>query len=114
MAFRKGYRAEVELMENLRKEGFYVVRIPISGGRGLPCDILAAKGEDRRGYQVKETKANRIYLSEGEVKALLEFCQAFGLKPFIAVKWKFRRQNPWTVIEVKGAKRLKIEYSLPS
>ena len=68
MAFRRGYRAELELMNLLNEQGFYAVRVPVSGGRAFPCDILAAKGEDRRGYQVKETKKDRLYLYEEAVE----------------------------------------------
>ena len=31
MAFRRGYPAELELVELLRKLGFYAVRVPVSG-----------------------------------------------------------------------------------
>ena len=44
MVFRRGYQAETELVDLLTRKGFYAVRAPISGGRGFPCDILAAKG----------------------------------------------------------------------
>ena len=102
MAFRRGYRAEVELVELLRKEGFYAVRIPISGGRGVPCDVMAARGDDRRGYQVKETRSSRVYLSESEVRELYEFCRAFNLRPLVAVRWRGRRRAAWTVVEVEA------------
>ncbi len=102
MAFRRGYRAEAELVEALRKEGFYAVRLPISGGRGVPCDVMAARGDDRRGYQVKETKSSRVYLSEDELRGLCEFCKAFNLRPLLAVKWKGKHRGPsWTVVEVE-------------
>lgn len=110
MAFRRGYRAEIELVSMLKSNGFYAVRLPISGGRGFPCDVLAAKGDDRRAYQVKETKYDRIYLSKDEVEMLLNFSKAFNLKAYIAVKWKGRRKKKWTFIEVKNAEPLKIKY----
>lgn len=103
LAFRRGYRAEAELVESLRKNGFYAVRIPISGGRGVPCDVIAARGDDRRGYQVKETRSSRVYLSGEEVKSLREFCKAFNLRPLIAIKWRRPRRRPtWTVIEIEA------------
>lgn len=110
MSWRRGYRAEMELMEMLRKESFYTARVPVSGGRGIPCDVMAAKEGDRRGYQVKETKADRVYIGEEEVGLFLDFCKAFGLKPFIAVRWKFRREKVWTIVEVKEAGRICIKY----
>ncbi|MCX8205230.1 MAG: hypothetical protein N3H31_06235 [Candidatus Nezhaarchaeota archaeon] len=106
MAFRRGYRAETELVEALRKKGFYAVRIPISGGRGVPCDIMAAREGDRRGYQVKETKSSRVYLSNEVVKELCGFCRAFGLRPLVAIKWKRGHQATWTVIELEPLPKL--------
>lgn len=101
MAFRRGYRAEHELVEALREAGFYAARVPVSGSRGVPCDVMAARGEDRRAYQVKETRSRRVYIDEDQIKGLLEFCKAFGLRPLIAVKWKGRR-GAWTTIELQG------------
>ncbi|MCS7366006.1 MAG: Holliday junction resolvase Hjc [archaeon GB-1867-035] len=110
MAFRRGYRAEIELVMKLRENGFYAVRLPISGGRGFPCDVLAAKGDDKRAYQVKETKNDRIYLNKSEIEGLLEFSKAFGFKAYVAVKWKRRRQKKWTIIRADKLSSLKIEY----
>ena len=110
MAFRKGYRAEMELVMKLRENGFYAVRLPISGGRGFPCDVLAAKGEDRRAYQVKETKNDRIYLNKNEIESLLEFSRAFGFKAYVAVKWKRKRRKKWTIIRADKLATLKVEY----
>ncbi len=110
MAFRKGYRAELELVALLKDRGFYAVRLPISGGKNFPCDVLAARGSDRRAYQVKETKADRIYLSQETVEALLNFSKAFGFKAYIAVKWKGKRKNKWTIIKVEKPEPIKIEY----
>ncbi|HDO20264.1 MAG TPA: hypothetical protein ENG81_01905, partial [Candidatus Bathyarchaeota archaeon] len=91
--------------------GFYVVRLPISGGRGFPCDVLAAKGDDRRAYQVKDTAGSRVYIKEDDVALLLNFSRAFGFKAYVAVRWKRRRKNRWTVIEILEAKPLKISYA---
>ena len=109
MAFRKGYHAELELISLLRRDGFYAVRIPVSGGRTFPCDILAVRGEARRAYQVKETKQKRFYMAEEESKRFLEVCQGLDFKPILAVKWKRKRENPWTLLEVTEAKSLKID-----
>ena len=109
MAFRKGYRAESKLVSLLRREGFYAVRIPVSGGRTFPCDVLAVRDKDRRAYQVKETKKKRLYLPEEIVRQFMKVCQGLGFKPIIAVRWKRKRENPWTFIEVAEVKSLKID-----
>jgi len=109
MAFRKGYRAEIELIELLRQKGFFAVRIPISGSKNIPCDIMAARGDDRRVYQVKETKGSRIYLNEKQVEKLLSFAKAFGFKAYIAVRWKGVRGPKWSFIEVSEVKPLRVK-----
>ena len=109
MAFRRGYRAELELVRLLRKQGFYAVRIPVSGSRDIPCDVICAKGDDRRAYQVKETGKDKVYISEDQVARLVEFSKAFGFKPIIAVRWKRARVKKWTFVEVKEVGGLKIE-----
>ena len=108
MAFRRGYSAELELVELLRRQDFFAVRVPISGGRGFPCDVLAAKGEDRRAYEVKVTKEKAIYLYEKDFKGLIEFCQSFGFQAYIAIRWKHARKKPWTFKQIDEAKPLKI------
>ncbi|RLF17238.1 MAG: Holliday junction resolvase [Thermoprotei archaeon] len=109
MAFRKGYRAELELVKMLREQGFYAVRIPISGSREIPCDIIAAKGNDKRAYQVKECSKDKIYINEEQIARLIEFARAFGFKPIIAVRWKRARVRKWTFIEVTEVKSIKVE-----
>lgn len=108
MAFRRGYPAELELVELLRQQGFYAVRVPVSGGRGFPCDVLAAKGGDRRAYEVKVTKERSLYLYEEDLSGLVEFCESFGFQACIAVRWKHAKKNPWTFKQVNEAKPLKI------
>ena len=108
MAFRKGYRAESDLVHFLQGQGFYAIRIPVSGGRFFPCDILAAKGEDRRAYQVKETEKNHLYVPGNVVKEFIEVCHKLGFKPIFAIRWKRKRGNPWTFLEVTEGKSLKI------
>jgi len=94
VAFRRGYSAELELVELLSRLGFHSLRVPVSGGRGFPCDVLAAKGGDRRAYEVKVTKERFLYLYEGDLRGLVEFCQSFGFQAYIAVRWKGKKKNP--------------------
>jgi Holliday junction resolvase len=108
MAFRRGYRAELELVDLLLKEGFYTVRVPVSGGRGFPCDVLAAKGDDKRAYEVKSTKEKVYYFYEDDIEPLLEFSKKFDFQAYIAVRWKYKKRNPWTFAEVTEVKPLKI------
>lgn len=108
MAFRKGYSAELALVDLLRRQGFYAVRVPVSGGRGFPCDVLAVKNGDRRGYEVKETREGVLYLYEEDLSGLVEFCRNFGFQAYVAVRWKYARKHPWTFKQIGEAEPLKI------
>ena len=108
MAFRRGYQAELELVDLLVQRGFYAVRVPVSGGRGFPCDVLAAKNEDRRVYEVKTTKRKVLYLYEKDIKPLIEFSQKFSFQAYVAVRWKYKKKNPWTFTQINEAKPFKI------
>lgn len=108
MAFRKGYQAELELVDLLVQKGFYAVRVPVSGGRGFPCDVLAAKGEDKRAYEVKSTKEKTLYLYKKDIEPLIEFCRKFGFQAYVAVRWKYKKKNPWKFISLRKIKPLKI------
>ena len=99
----------MELVEKLRKEGFYAVRVPVSGSKSIPCDVLAARGEDRRAYQVKETSKSVVYISEKQVRRLLEFSRAFGLKAYVAVRWKGVKGYRWSIVEVKEPSSIKVQ-----
>lgn len=108
MAFRRGYHAELELVDFLGQRGFYALRVPISGGRGFPCDVLAAKKEDKRAYEVKATKEKVLYLYEKDIKSLVEFCREFDFHAYIAVRWKYKKKNPWTFTQINKAESIKI------
>jgi len=88
--------------------GFHALRVPVSGGRGFPCDVLAAKGGDRRAYEVKVTKEKALYLYPEDLKGLVEFCRSFGFQAHVAVRWKGKRKNPWTFKKIDEEKPLKI------
>jgi len=108
LAFRRGYSAELELVHLLRQQGFYSVRVPISGGRGFPCDVLASRNRERRAYEVKSTKNLTIYLYESDLSGLKEFSENFDFEPYIAVRWKFAKKNPWTFKLISDESTLKI------
>jgi len=108
MAFRRGYQAELELVDFLTRKGFYAVRAPVSGGRGFPCDVLAAKGEDRRGYEVKVTKEEVLYLYKNDIESFVEFCRKLGFQAFLAVRWKHKMKNPWTFVQIDEAKPVRV------
>jgi len=70
--------------------------------------VLAAKGGDRRPYEVKVTKKRSLYLYEEDMEGLVEFCQSFGFQAYIAIRWKHARKKTWTFKQIDEAKPLKI------
>jgi len=84
--YKKGYRAERDLVHILAKRGYMAVRTPRSGRIGLPSpDIIAAKNgklivieckSRRKGFQIPLEQLNE--LKEWEEKA--------GAKAYVALK----------------------------
>ena len=56
MAFRRGYQAELELVDFLTRNGFYAVRAPVSGGRGFPEIQIRCLGPTH--YEALEDHSN--------------------------------------------------------
>ncbi|MBN2095119.1 MAG: hypothetical protein JW727_03665 [Candidatus Aenigmarchaeota archaeon] len=93
--YKKGFRAEHELMKLLGSLGYAVLRAPKSGKDTI--DLLACKNTP---YGPKifvfESKfwANTVRIDERQMNALLSFAEKAGAKPIVAVKaandgWKF-------------------------
>ena len=66
--FQEGLSSRAGAGRLAKALGFYAVRVPVSGGREFPCDVLAAKGDDGRAYEVKVTKERSLYLYEEDLK----------------------------------------------
>jgi Holliday junction resolvase len=93
-----GDATERELVERLEAEGYAAMRAPSSGSattRDLP-DVLAgqpAPGGDRPRsralvFEEKTSSGDPIYVKKAEADALIRFAEAFGARPYIAVRWK--------------------------
>jgi len=89
--YKKGFRAEHELMKLLGSLGFAVLRAPKSGSDTI--DMIACK---RGTIFVFECKfwANTVRIDERQINALLDFSQKAGAIPIVAIKeanegWKF-------------------------
>ncbi len=89
--YKKGFRAEHELMKLLGSLGFAVLRAPKSGSDTI--DMIACK---RGTIFVFECKfwANTVRIDERQITALLDFSQRAGAIAIIAIKeanegWKF-------------------------
>lgn len=89
--YKKGFRAEHELMNMLSSLGFAVLRAPKSGKDTI--DMIACK---RGTIFVFECKfwANTVRIDEGQMGSLISFSEKAGAIPIVAIKsanegWKF-------------------------
>ena len=85
----KGTNRERELVEMFWEKGFGVVRVPASGSateRSLP-DMVAGDGDRYIAVEAKSSGKNTIYIDGGEVDDLLDFCDRFGAKARIGVRF---------------------------
>ncbi|RLJ08628.1 MAG: hypothetical protein DRP12_00240 [Candidatus Aenigmatarchaeota archaeon] len=107
MGYRKGYRFENWLVNELKKHGFVVIRSAKSGG----IDVVALKDGKTFGFECKYSSGSRIRVPESEMKFMERFMDQGGLA-FLVVK--FKRKGVWVLYPNKSMseKELKV-YGLP-
>ena len=110
----RGYRAERELVNELWRLGFAVMRAPASGAKIKKADypdIVAIKDGKVAVFEVKSrAKLTTIYIDKEQINKLINFTQRAGGKAYIAVRiphkgWKFIKAEE--LQETKGG-RLKV------
>jgi Holliday junction resolvase len=75
---KRGYRAERELVNKLRRLGFNSVRVPVSAPSSEPLpDVFAAKGDCLMAFEVKAPNAERAYFHRDQIKKLFDFLSMF-------------------------------------
>ncbi len=89
--YKKGYRAEKELIKLLSSLDFAVLRAPKSGTDTI--DVIACKRGNIFAFECKSW-ASTVRVSERQLNSLLEFSEKAGAIPLIAMKkeqqgWKF-------------------------
>ncbi len=92
-AYKKGSKAERELMKLLEDRGFTVVRIAGSGNNDKP-DLLVSNGKKILAIECKSTKLLYKYIDERELENFFKFCRAFGARGWYAIRfnrigWRF-------------------------
>ncbi len=84
----KGANAERELFHLLWQKGYAVARVAGSGSATKPaCDLIAGNNKAKIAIEVKVCNSNKKYISDKQIKELISFSDAFGLKPLVAVKF---------------------------
>ncbi|MCX8184344.1 MAG: Holliday junction resolvase Hjc [Sulfolobales archaeon] len=98
----RGYRAERELVTQLWKKGFAVVRAPASGSkikRAAYPDVVAIKKGRVAVFEVKSrSKEESIYIDREQIVKLVEFAERAGGRAYVAVK--LPRQK-WVFVPVE-------------
>lgn len=112
----KGYRAERELVDYLKRKGWWALRIPTSASSSVPLpDVLAIRGTELVAFEVKYRNRGDggravARIDKDQIKKLSDFLEPFDLYKRSAVialrvrgKWVFKlatdANSPITVSE---------------
>ncbi len=93
--YKKGFRAEHELMKLLSSLDFAVLRAPKSGSDTI--DIIACKRGNIFAFECKNW-ASTVRISDRQMKSLIEFSDKAGAIPLIAIK---REQQGWIFLKAE-------------
>ncbi len=111
---RRGYDAERQLVDLLKRRGYWASRIPLSAvSVPLPDVIACKKDKGFLGFQVKSTSLSRYYISKKYLIPLVEWKRSFEAvaktRTFIAVKFMGKGRG-WRFQEVFDDKPIWVEY----
>ena len=116
----RGYHAEVELVDGIRRFGGEALRVAGSGHK-TKLDVLASipiGGAKRMfAFEVKASEKESVAVPADRVRALREFCRGFaqgesGPIPIVAVKWVGKRRG-WSFRQASGEMGLAIKWRAP-
>ena len=83
-SYKKGSRAEHELMDKLMAAGFLVIRAAGSGS-GSPCpDILAFRRTDQYGFECKAVNSTSLQLRKEQVEHLKIWEEKSSITTYVA------------------------------
>ena len=99
--YRKGFRAEHELMKLLSGLDFAVLRAPKSGSDTI--DIIACKRGNIFAFECKSW-ASTVRISDRQMKSLTDFSYKAGAIPLVAIK---REQKAWVFLNAEDVKENK-------
>jgi len=96
--YKKGYRGEIQLVHELSKRGFMVVRTPRSGRINLASpDIIAAKDGKLIVIECKSRK-NAFKIKKEQLNELMLWEKKAGAIPYIG--WKIVRKG-WVFLKLE-------------
>lgn len=109
----RGYRAERELVLQLWKRGFAVMRAPASGSkirRAKYPDVVAIKKGRIAVFEVKSrSKEETIYIDREQIQKMVEFAERAGGKAYVAIKIPGR---DWVFVPVEQLEQINSGYRI--
>jgi len=95
LSYRKGSRAERELIDHFSQNGFCVIRAAGSGVNSLSPDILVFKRGMQFGIEAKAIERENLNIDREQFENLKRWEDISGINCFIG--WRRNRQ-PWVFI----------------
>lgn len=96
--YRKGFRAERELLRFLSARGFSCIRSASSGGSLTPVDIVAIKSGRLLCFEIKSW-SRKPRLDKKQLSRFSEWCHGAGGHGFLA----WYNHNQWRFLPIKDA-----------
>lgn len=108
-SYKKGSRAEHELMEKLQVAGFLVIRAAGSGS-GSPCpDILAFRRTDQYGFECKAVNDTSLQLRKEQVEHLRAWEEKSSITTYVA--WR-QTGGEWLFVRLQFLHENKKSYAI--
>jgi len=92
LTYRKGARAERELIDHFSEKGFCVIRAAGSGVNSLSPDILVFRRGVQFGIEAKAWEKENLNIERGQFENLKRWEDVSGINCFIG--WR-RNREPW-------------------
>lgn len=96
--YRKGFRAERDLLRILSARGYSCIRSASSGGFLTPVDILALKHSKVLAFEIKSW-SKKPKIQRKKLERFWEWCENSGAMGFLA----WYSKNTWKFLPLKNA-----------
>jgi Holliday junction resolvase - archaeal type len=109
-SYKKGTKAENELIDILNQEGFLTIRAAGSGKKKFKCpDVLAFRRIDQYGFECKAIDSDYLHVKKDQIQGLIKWQEQTNITTFIA--WR-KSGGIWYFIMPQYFKENKSSYSI--
>jgi Holliday junction resolvase len=109
-SYRKGSKAENELVDILNDAGFVTIRAAGSGKKRFKCpDVLAFRSIEQYGFECKANESDYLQLKKQQVQDLIKWKESTNIQTFIA--WR-KKGGVWYFIMPEHLKENEKGYSI--